>query len=126
MKFLYYSAFVSAFLGLAFVTNNFLTYIFDLPGLFGTLAFLGFGYFDITGQDYSGVFLFFGTHNVLQEAMMKIPEKPTEIIAMPLSRSFGLARMRCVFSNGGTIVLSKGLLNPAFLETLNFGFLLVC
>ena len=60
MKFLYYSAFVSAFLGLAFVINNFLTYIFDLPGLFGTLAFLGFGYFDITNQDYSGVFLFFG------------------------------------------------------------------
>jgi len=60
MKFIYYSVFVSAFLGVAFVVNNFLTYIFDLPGLFGTLAFLGFGYFDITNQDYSGVFLFFG------------------------------------------------------------------
>lgn len=62
------------------------------------------------------------------KAMMKIPEKPTEIIAMPLSRSFGLARMRCVFSNGGTIVLSKGLLNPAFfikqiidLKVIGFG-----
>jgi TRAP-type mannitol/chloroaromatic compound transport system permease small subunit len=60
MKFLYYSAFVSAFLGVAFVINNFLTYIFDLPGLFGTLAFLGFDFFDITSQNYSGAFLFFG------------------------------------------------------------------
>ena len=60
MKFLYYSAFVSAFLGLAFVINNFLTYIFDLPGLFGTLAFLGFEFFDITNQNYSAAFLIFG------------------------------------------------------------------
>ena len=51
MKFIYYSAFVSAFLGVAFVINNFLTYIFDLPGLFGTLAFLGFGFFEITSQN---------------------------------------------------------------------------
>jgi len=45
--------------------------------------------------------------------VMEIPEFPIELLAMPLSRSFGLARMRCTFMMNGTLVLSQGLLNPA-------------
>ena len=44
---------------------------------------------------------------------MQIPKNTIEIIAMPLSKSFGLARMRCVFEKCGTIILVNGLLNPA-------------
>ena len=59
------------------------------------------------------------TNNSLLEAtkainsIMRIPQRPIEIIAMPLSRSFGLARMRCVLMKNGTIIISRGLLNPA-------------
>ena len=38
---LHYIALASAFLSAAFVGNNFLTYIFDLPGLYGSLATVG-------------------------------------------------------------------------------------
>ena len=41
MDFLHFIALSSAFLGGAFVLNNFLTYIYDLPGFFGTLALIG-------------------------------------------------------------------------------------
>ena len=43
---LHYIALVSAFLGAAFVCNNFLTFIFDLPGVSGTLALLGANLFE--------------------------------------------------------------------------------
>jgi long-chain acyl-CoA synthetase len=45
--------------------------------------------------------------------VMNIPLNTIEVIAMPLSRSFGLARMRCVFNRHGTIILTDGLKNPA-------------
>ena len=35
----------------------------------------------------------------------------TELLAMPLSHSFGLARLRCVLSAGGTLVLLGSLVN---------------
>lgn len=60
MKFIYYSSFVSAFLGTVFVINNFLTYVFNLPGLFGSLAFFGFDYFKITNEEYSILSIFLG------------------------------------------------------------------
>ena len=41
MDFLHFIALSSAFLGCAFVLNNFLTYIYDLPGAFGTLSMIG-------------------------------------------------------------------------------------
>ena len=41
MDFFHFIALSSAFLGGAFVLNNFLTYIYDLPGFFGTLALIG-------------------------------------------------------------------------------------
>ena len=53
MNLLHYSALTSAFLGAAFVANNFLTYIFGLPGLYGTLAMLGLTYFESGNQEYT-------------------------------------------------------------------------
>jgi long-chain acyl-CoA synthetase len=35
----------------------------------------------------------------------------TELLAMPISHSFGLARLRCVFSVGGTLVLLGSIVN---------------
>ncbi|MEE2775075.1 MAG: TRAP transporter small permease subunit [Pseudomonadota bacterium] len=60
MDLLHYIALVSAFLGAAFVVNNFLTYIFDLPGLLGTLAFLGLTFLQSEVQEYTGVAVVLG------------------------------------------------------------------
>ena len=56
---LHYVAVVSALAGAAFVINNFLTYIFDLPGLYGFLNQFGAG-FDFPERDYSGFALAVG------------------------------------------------------------------
>ena len=60
MDFLHYSALVSAFIGAVYIVNNFLTYIFDLPGVFGTLAMLGVGFFESRSQGYDPVFIILG------------------------------------------------------------------
>lgn len=60
MDLLHYVALASALLGAAFVVNNFLTYIFDLPGLFGTLSLLGLTFFESRSQEYAPAVLFFG------------------------------------------------------------------
>lgn len=39
-------------------------------------------------------------------------ENDIELLIMPLSHSFGLGRLRCVFNLGGTIILVKGLTRP--------------
>ena len=44
MDLVHFIALSSAFLGVAFVINNFVTYIFDFPGLFGTLALFGINF----------------------------------------------------------------------------------
>lgn len=50
---------------------------------------------------------------------MQISKRPTEIISMPITRSFALARMRFVFQLHGTVVFSRGLTNPAlFIKTI--------
>lgn len=38
-------------------------------------------------------------------------QNDTELLAMPISHSFGLARLRCVFSVGGTLVLLGSIVN---------------
>ncbi len=53
LNLLHYIALVSAFLGAAFVCNNFLTFIFDLPGVSGTLALLGANFFEPVKNQYS-------------------------------------------------------------------------
>ena len=53
LNLLHYIALVSAFLGAAFVFNNFLTFIFDLPGVSGTLALLGANLFEPVKNQYS-------------------------------------------------------------------------
>ena len=50
--FIHYIAIVSALASAAFVLNNFLTYIFDLPGLYGFLNYFGTN-FDFPDRDYS-------------------------------------------------------------------------
>ena len=60
MDLLHYTALTSAFLALAFVCNNFLTYIFDLPGFFGTLSLAGINLFDSASKQYSLVDYIFG------------------------------------------------------------------
>ena len=60
MDFLHYSALLSAFLGAVYIVNNFLTYIFDLPGLFDTLALLGLSIFEIRSEGYDPVFILLG------------------------------------------------------------------
>ena len=60
MDFVHYSALLSASIGAVYIVNNFLTYIYDLPGLFGTLALLGFGIFEIRSQEYDPAFIILG------------------------------------------------------------------
>ncbi len=57
--FIHYFAVTSALTGSVFVVNNFLIYIFDLPGLYGTLNQFGAD-FNIKQQDYNGISLFLG------------------------------------------------------------------
>lgn len=45
-------------------------------------------------------------------------EKDVEVVALPISRSFGLGRIRCVLSSGGTIVLAPGFGSPLKLFNL--------
>jgi TRAP-type mannitol/chloroaromatic compound transport system permease small subunit len=41
-QFINYLALASAFSGAVYVLNNFITFVFDMPGLFGTLSMIGF------------------------------------------------------------------------------------
>lgn len=43
---------------------------------------------------------------------MQIGDWAVESLPMPLSHSFGFARLRCVLSVGGTLILEKGLIRP--------------
>ena len=60
MNILHYIALASAFLGAAFVCNNFLTFIFDLPGVSGTLALVGANLFEPVQSQYSSSDYAFG------------------------------------------------------------------
>lgn len=56
-------------------------------------------------------------HNLLSASkninvFMRIGEWAREVIPIPLTHSFGLARTRCVFDVGGTVILEKGFLFP--------------
>lgn len=56
-------------------------------------------------------------HNLLSASknineFMQIGEWAREVIPIPLTHSFGLARTRCVFDVGGTVILEKGFLFP--------------
>ena len=55
----HYIALSSAFAASAFILNNFLTHIFALPGLYGTLNAVGFS-FDTPEDTYEGFALFIG------------------------------------------------------------------
>ena len=48
-----YIALASAFLGCAFVGNNFITHVFDMPGLFGFMSI--FGIFNDYGKNFSTI-----------------------------------------------------------------------
>ena len=50
-QFVNYIALASAFSGAAYVINNFITFVFDMPGLFGTLSMIGF---DLDAPNNSG------------------------------------------------------------------------
>ena len=50
-QFINYLALASAFSGAAYVFNNFITFVFDMPGLFGTLSLIGF---DLEAPETSG------------------------------------------------------------------------
>lgn len=58
------------------------------------------------------------TNIILEQAVrninsvIKITDKDKELLVMPLNHSFALARMRCIFAAGGTIVLIDGLKSP--------------
>lgn len=61
-----------------------------------------------------GVPLTFG--NIIQAAeninsFIKNTENDIELLALPLSHSFGIGRLRCVFAKGATIVLINGFTN---------------
>ncbi len=43
---------------------------------------------------------------------MQLDAGVTELVCMPLTHSFGLARMRCAFAVRGTVVLARGLTRP--------------
>ena len=43
---------------------------------------------------------------------MEMGDWAVESIPMPLTHSFGLARLRCLIEVGGTAILEKGLLHP--------------
>jgi len=58
-NFLNYLALASAFSGAAYVANNFITFIFNMPGLFGFLGALGLPLSN-SGSDYSGLALMVG------------------------------------------------------------------
>ena len=47
------------------------------------------------------------------KAFMQVPQGTVEVVPTPLYHSFGLARMRVVFSSCGTLVLARGFLFPA-------------
>lgn len=49
-------------------------------------------------------------HNINQ--FMKIDERIREVVAIPLTHSFGFGRTRCVLFAGGTLVVNNGMLNP--------------
>jgi len=67
---------------------------------------------------YKGVLL---SHFSLSSAVkninqfMQIKNDIIESLPMRLSHSFGLARMRCVFDVGGTVILENGFLRPEFI-----------
>ncbi len=65
MDFLHYSALVSAFIGAVYIFTNFLTYIFDLPGVFGTLAILGLDVFESRSEGYDPVFIILGLIQII-------------------------------------------------------------
>lgn len=50
------------------------------------------------------------TRNI--NAFMQLAPGVTELVCMPLTHSFGLARMRCAFAARGTVVLARGLTRP--------------
>jgi long-chain acyl-CoA synthetase len=50
------------------------------------------------------------TRNI--NAFMQLAPGVTELVCMPLTHSFGLARMRCTFAARGTVVLARGLTRP--------------
>jgi long-chain acyl-CoA synthetase len=50
------------------------------------------------------------TRNI--NAFMQLAPGVTELVCMPLTHSFGLARMRCAFAVRGTVVLARGLTRP--------------
>ena len=65
---MHYIAVAGALLASVFVVNNFFTYIFDMPGLFGTFASIGIPIGDASG-DYSAGKLAFGWLQTLSFAV---------------------------------------------------------
>ena len=59
MDIVHFVALSSAFLGGVFVLNNYITHIFECPGLYGTLSLLGFNLLDKV-PNYSSGAIFIG------------------------------------------------------------------
>lgn len=95
---LHFIALASAFLGTVFVVNNFLTYVFDLPGLYGTLASIGIQ-IDDAKTGYGAGQLMLG---VLQSLSY------VAAIALPIRMMMqgNMARDIDVLDNGAKLVIS--------------------
>ena len=104
----HYIAVASALFASAFVLNNFLTYIFALPGLFGTLNTVGFS-FDTAEESYNGFALVIG---VLQSMLY------VGAIVYPyfiLRSNRGAARSSSLMNNSSILVVSAAFWSVMFI-----------
>ena len=103
----HYAALVSALFASAFILNNFLTYIFSLPGLFGTLNTIGFT-FDTAEESYNGFAIIIG---VIQSLMY------VAAIVYPyfILRSTGSApRSSALMNNASILIVSAAFWSVMF------------
>lgn len=103
----HYAALVSALFASAFILNNFLTHIFALPGLFGTLNTIGFT-FDTAEESYNGFAIMIG---VIQSLMY------VAAIVYPyfILRSTGSApRSSALMNNASILIVSAAFWSVMF------------
>ena len=104
----HYIAVASALFASAFVLNNFLTYIFALPGLFGTLNTVGFS-FDTAEESYNGFAIVIGVlQSLLYVAAIVYPY-------FVLRSHRGTARSSSLMNNSSILVVSAAFWSVMFI-----------
>ena len=104
----HYIAVASALFASAFVLNNFLTYIFALPGLFGTLNTVGFS-FDTAEESYNGFAIVIGVlQSLLYVAAIVYPY-------FVLRSNRGAARSSSLMNNSSILVVSAAFWSVMFI-----------